>query len=80
MEIIKKSILALILLLVVAIVWVGSSIYFQSTSVDVNPNAKSYTESINESFDIEILEEISQKTSNSFPTSPQEFLTLGEDN
>ena len=78
MEIIKKSVFALVLLLIVVIAWIVSSIYFQRTFIDINPNAESYTGSIKETFDLEVLEEISERTKNSYPTSPQEFFRLRE--
>jgi len=43
MDLLKKSILASILLLVVAVIWVVASIYFKSSYVGVNPNAATYT-------------------------------------
>jgi ABC-type lipoprotein release transport system permease subunit len=76
MEIIKKSLLGLVLLLVVVVVWVGFSIYFQSTSVDVNPNASSYSGQIRNTFDLDELEIITERTEKSFPVSPDEFLSL----
>lgn len=80
MDIIKKSLFVLVLLLVVVLAWVGFSVYFQNSSVDINPNASSYTNQLKTSFDIEELEGISERTTEGFPVSPQEFLSLiGED-
>ena len=76
MEIIKKSLLGLVLLLVVVLVWVVFSIYFQSSNIDINPSADSYTGQLRNTFDIEELEEITERTEESFPVSPQEFLSL----
>ena len=76
MEIIKKSLLGLVLLLVVVLVWVVFSIYVQSGNIDINPSADSYTGQLRNTFDIEELEEITVRTEESFPVSPQEFLSL----
>ncbi len=76
MEIIKRSMFVLVLLLVVVLAWVGSSIYFQSSNVSINPNAKSYTSQLRNTFDLELLETITERTEKSFPVSPEEFLSL----
>jgi len=78
MSLIKKVVPILIILLVVAVAWIGFSIYFQSTGVDIDPKATEYTKPINPSFDTEVLEEISSKTEESFPVSPDEFLKLND--
>jgi high-affinity nickel permease len=76
MDIIKKAMFALILLLVVVLVWVGSSIYFQNANVEINPNASSYTNQLRMTFDLDELETITERTEESFPVSPEEFLSL----
>lgn len=76
MELLKRSFLALILLVVVAVVWVGISIYIESQSVDINPNASSYTKQLSKTFDTTELEKIDEKTKESFPIQPKEFLSL----
>jgi high-affinity nickel permease len=76
MEIIKKTMVALILLLIVVLAWIGSSIYFQNTSVSINPNASSYTNQIRNEFDIDELNIVDERTKESFPVSPEEFLSL----
>jgi predicted negative regulator of RcsB-dependent stress response len=76
MDIIKKSLFVLVLLLVVVLAWIGFSVYFQSSFVDVNPNASSYTDQLKTSFDTEELEEINKRTEDSLPVSPQDFLSL----
>ncbi len=78
MEWIKKSLLALVLLLVVALAWVVSSIYFGSTSVDVNPNASSYTRQLSTSFNQDELGLVTERTGKSFTVSPSQFLNLTE--
>ena len=76
MEWIKKSLIALVLLLVVAIAWVGSTVYFSTNNVDVNPNASSYTKQLSTSFDQEELDLVTDRASKSFTGSPSQFLNL----
>ena len=80
MEIIKGSLFALVMLLVVVLIWVGLYIYFESSKVDINPNAQTYTPLLNESFDLDELEMITERTQNNFPVSPEVFLSLVERN
>lgn len=68
----------LIFLLVVTIAWVGFSIYSQVIELDINPNAENFTKPISSTFDTEVLDDISTKTEESFPVSPQEFLRLNQ--
>lgn len=80
MDLIKKSIAALVLLLVVVLAWVGFSVYYDTNDLDVDPNASSYTKQLQSSFDTESLTEITERTEQAFPVSPDEFLSLiGED-
>jgi len=76
MEMLKKAIIVLILLGVVVLAWVGGSIYYQNSSVEVNPNAQGYVKALRESFDLEELEKITERANNSFPVSPSEFTVL----
>ena len=76
MEWIKKSLIALVLLLIVAVVWVGSTIYFSTNNIDVNPNASSYTKQLSTSFDKDELDLVTERTSKSFTVSPTQFLNL----
>jgi len=78
MSLIKRILPVLIFLLIVTIAWVGFSIYSQTIETDINPNAISFTKPINETFDTEVLEDITTKTKKSFPVSPQEFLRLNQ--
>ncbi len=68
----------LIFLLIVTVAWVGFSIYSQVIELDINPNAGNFTKPISTTFDTEILDDISTKTEESFPVSPQEFLRLNQ--
>lgn len=78
MELLKKSLLALILLLVVIIAWIFTTIYWGNTRVDVDPNANSYTRQIKNSFDSEELKKITDRTKQNFPVAPKEFLDLNQ--
>lgn len=78
MDILKKSLMATVLLLVVVVAWVFASIYFKQSAVDVNPNATSYTRQIKNAFDTDELEVVTQRTEKSFSVSPTEFLNLTE--
>ncbi len=80
MDLIKKSIIALVLLLIVVLAWIGFSVYYDTNDLDVDPNASSYTKQLQSSFDTESLTEITKRTEQAFPVSPDEFLSLiGED-
>lgn len=76
MDILKRSLIAIVLLLVVVVAWVGASIYFKQVAVDVNPNAASYTKQIKSAFDTDELDVVTQRTEKSFSVSPSEFLNL----
>jgi hypothetical protein len=78
MEMIKKVLVVLIFLLIVALAWVGFSIYYQSVEIDVNSNATTYTKPISNTFDTDTIEEVTDRTEESFPVSPQEFLKLNQ--
>lgn len=69
-----NSLPVLILLLIVAVAWVGFSIYFNSTELDIDPNATSYMQNINPVFDERGLDDVMERSENSLPISPDEFL------
>jgi len=79
MEMLKKFFLALVLLLIVAVIWAGTTIYFKKSNVEVNSNASTYTRQIRGAFDTDELDIVTQKTESSFSVSPSEFLNLTED-
>jgi cell division protein FtsL len=79
MKLLKQSIYVLVLLLVVVLVWVGFSIYFQAQDAEVNPNASSYTNHIDASFDIDEINNIKARISSGFSVSPEEFFLLTEE-
>jgi len=80
MEMLKKAIIILILLGVVVLAWVGGSIYYQNSKIEINPNAQGYTKTLRTTFDIEELQKITERTDNSFPVSPSEFTVLIQKN
>lgn len=78
MSLIKKVLPVLIFLLIVTVAWIGFSIYFQAEDLEVDPNAENYTKPISSTFDTETLKDVTDRTSDSFPVSPQEFLRLNQ--
>jgi uncharacterized protein YpmB len=76
MDIVKKTMVPLIMLLIVVLVWVGFYIYFESSKVDVNPKAQEYTTQLQNSFDLDTLDTVSRKTKDHFPILPEVFFTL----
>ncbi len=76
MNLLKQSIYVLIILLVVVVVWVGSSAYIQTQRVEINPNASSYTRSVKSSFDTNEIEAVNTRISQGFSVSPEEFFLL----
>lgn len=80
MEILRKTMAALVLLLVVVMLWVGSHVYFESTQVEVDPKVDSFTEQLSSSFDLEVLDEITERTRENFPVAPEVFFNLVERN
>jgi hypothetical protein len=76
MEIIKKYIVGIVLLLVIAIIWGGLLLISNRVFSEVNPNAETYTRPLNQNFDAETLEKISERTESSFPVLPSEFFDL----
>ena len=79
MEIIKKYIVGFVLLGVVAVIWVGLLLISDKVFSEVNPNASTYTKPLQNSFDLETLENISERTTSSFPVLPSEFFNLDTD-
>lgn len=80
MEIIKRTLFVLIMLLVVVLIWVGSYIYFKSSEMVIDPKAQEYTKQLSDSFNLEELEMISGRTQENFPVTPNVFLSLIEGN
>jgi hypothetical protein len=78
MEIIKRTLFVLVALLVVVLVWVGLSVYFESSEVSIDPNAETYKTQLKDSFDIEELEMVYERTQDTLPITPEVFLSLVE--
>jgi hypothetical protein len=77
MELIKRSMVALVMLLVVLLVWAGLYIYFESSKLDIDPKAEEHTTTqLNESFNLEELDNIVERTEENLPVSPEVFLSL----
>ncbi|MFA5622630.1 MAG: hypothetical protein WC981_00100 [Candidatus Dojkabacteria bacterium] len=76
MEIVKKYIVGLVLLGIVAIIWVGMLFISDKIFSEVNPNATTYTKPLQQNFDLTTLEKITERTESSFPVLPSEFFSL----
>jgi len=79
MEIVKRYIVGIVLLVIVAIIWVGLLVASDKMFSDLNPNASTYTKSLQKSFDLETLNKVSDRTTTSFPVLPSEFFKLKGD-
>lgn len=78
MEIVKKYITGIVLLLIVGIIWLGLNLIRERVFSDVNPNATTYTKPLNKEFDMEILGKVAERTEKSFPVLPSEFFDLDD--
>jgi len=80
MDIIKRALFALVLLFVVVVAWVGLYVYFESSKMVLDPNAETYKTQIEESFDLNELDMITERTEDTLPVTPDVFLSLIEGN
>jgi hypothetical protein len=78
MDILGKLRTSLILLLVVIILWIGLTLYFNVSSVDMNPNAETYTAPINPSFSRSGFDALTERK-DSLPVPPGSFQELVTD-
>ncbi len=79
MEIVKKYIVGIVLLVVVGVVWLGLTTISKRVFSEVNPNATSYTKPLSKNFDMEVIEKVSERTEKSFPVLPIEFFNMKTD-
>ncbi len=79
MEIVKKYIVGIVLLIVVTIIWAGLATISSRVFSDVNPNATSYTKPLSNNFDLEVVDKVADRTQKSFPVLPSEFFSLNTD-
>lgn len=63
----------LVVLLIVTVAWVGFGVYFNTTALDIDPNATSYMQYINPVFDKTSIEELRVRIEENLPISPSEF-------
>lgn len=77
----KKSYLTVVigLLVVIAIGWVGLTVYDSIGSVEINPNAQQYTTPIKPNFDTAIVDDVGKKVAE-LPVSPDVFHKLEQKN
>lgn len=78
MTLIKKILPIAMFLTIITVVWIAFSIYFQGSEVEINPDATNFTKPIKPTFDTEVLGEVTERTEDSFPVSPEEFLNLSK--
>lgn len=76
MQIVKKYMVVIVLLILVVIVWLGILFVSSRQFVPVNPNATSYTKPLKPSFNQESLDKVTERTESSFPVLPLEFFEL----
>ena len=80
MENVKKFLLAIILLAVIALVWAATTFFLEEKESSVVDVAQSYTTQIAKSFNLEELDKVYERSENSFPISSKEFTDLVEQN
>jgi hypothetical protein len=74
----KNLTTALVLLLVVVVVWVGLTVYFSINDVSVSPNAETYITPIKDRFDTTGFDDMTNRTTENLPVSPDTFNALLE--
>lgn len=75
----KNLTTVLLLLLVVAVVWIGFSVYFSISEVEVTPNAETYIVPINSRFDLTGFDDMNERTSTNLLVAPDTFKALLEE-
>ena len=74
MNMIRKVLITLILLLVVVVAWVGLSVFYKSEKDTLPGDLATYSKSISSSFDLDELQQVTDRIEESYPTQPKEFL------
>lgn len=80
MDTVKKFLFAIILLAVIVLIWVGITFFCEGKDTSVPESTKAYTTQISKSFNLKELDRVYERTEESFPVSPREFLNLVEEN
>jgi len=80
MENVKKFLIAIVLLAVIIVLWVGTTFFFQGKEKTVTDGADAYTTQIGKSFEKEELDKVYDRAEESFPVSTEEFLDLVKQN
>ena len=76
MDLLKKVLISLVLLLVVVVIWVGTSIFYSSEKDNLPSDLETYNKKIPNTFDLEQLQKISDRAEESFLTQPEDFLDI----
>lgn len=69
----------LVMLVLVVLFWIGMGIYFVTTDVKVDPNAKTYITHISPSFQTDGLDLVIERIDDNLPISPSSFSALNSD-
>ena len=75
-EIVKKYMSAIILLFVIAIIWGGLVLFFDTQESGSNVGVGIYKSSLKNNFDNETLEDMDERVIKTLPVSPKEFINL----
>ena len=76
MDVVKKFLFAIILLVVVGLAWVGLSFYLDSQKKSVTGNVEAYTKQIAGKFNMEELDKVVERSKKSLAIQPKEFTSL----
>ena len=77
----KNFVWLIITALLGVFVWGGFSIFFAVSKAEINPNASTYTTPIGDTFNMEVINELSSGIEENFPIQPDElraYAVIGE--
>ncbi len=76
MDVVKKFLVAIILLGVITVIWVGLTFYFDSQKKSFVTDIGNYTQQLAATFQTEELDKVLEKSENALPVQSKEFTTL----
>ena len=76
LEIFRKYFIVIVLSVIILIVWGGIVLVADKRNSTVNPNAETYTKPLSPTFNVEVINAVSKRTSDSFPILPSSFFEL----
>jgi hypothetical protein len=74
MEIVRKYIWAIFLLFAVVVVWVSITFFIDARKKSIAGDISQYTKPIKNSFDMEVLDTVYERSEMALPETPKEFL------